>query len=350
MVLAVEHPEQFDILYSLEILITSISRRLEVEELEIEYLRSIASLIPAHATALYFFQPGEAKPLRIAAKGVDEGFLSYYETTGRELDPLRRWITANLSPYQSQLLLGLEGWQLHPVYRVVGTANIDFAMQSPILFGPDIIGTLNFGRTVKEGPFSKPDLTTVSILSKFLSLAIANSLGNRNINLHQKQFSYAMDRIQHGIVITDADYSVQYANNAAKGLAVRAFGPDKPVEQLSDLIRDECQHKPRSKDAQRRKLATRHCQLPGSHTQQTLVLLNEIAPEATINYLKNILTQREIDVLQLVERGLHNQDIADRLCISTNTVKRHLDNIYCKLDVNSRIELLGKIYRLAREG
>jgi len=48
------------------------------------------------------------------------------------------------------------------------------------------------------------------------------------------------------------------------------------------------------------------------------------------------LTQRELEVLALVAQGYGNKEIATRLFISTNTVKRHLKSIFAKLEVGSR--------------
>jgi len=48
------------------------------------------------------------------------------------------------------------------------------------------------------------------------------------------------------------------------------------------------------------------------------------------------LTERELEVLALVAQGYGNKEIATRLFISTNTVKRHLKSIFAKLDVNTR--------------
>lgn len=48
------------------------------------------------------------------------------------------------------------------------------------------------------------------------------------------------------------------------------------------------------------------------------------------------LTVRELDVLTLITEGLNNQEIADRLCISLNTVKTHLKSIFQKLEVEDR--------------
>jgi DNA-binding NarL/FixJ family response regulator len=50
------------------------------------------------------------------------------------------------------------------------------------------------------------------------------------------------------------------------------------------------------------------------------------------------LTDRELEVLKLVARGLNNRDIARELYISENTVKNHIRNILEKLQLHSRME------------
>jgi DNA-binding NarL/FixJ family response regulator len=50
------------------------------------------------------------------------------------------------------------------------------------------------------------------------------------------------------------------------------------------------------------------------------------------------LTDRELEVLNLVAQGLNNRDIAKRLYISENTVKNHVRNILEKLQLHSRME------------
>jgi len=56
------------------------------------------------------------------------------------------------------------------------------------------------------------------------------------------------------------------------------------------------------------------------------------------------LSQRELEVLKLIEAGHSNQEIAAKLVISIATVKRHISNIYAKLGVKSRTQAvsLGK--------
>jgi HD-GYP domain-containing protein (c-di-GMP phosphodiesterase class II) len=48
------------------------------------------------------------------------------------------------------------------------------------------------------------------------------------------------------------------------------------------------------------------------------------------------LTQREVEVLRLVARGLSNKEIAERLVISPKTVANHVEHIYAKIDASTR--------------
>ncbi|MEO8071098.1 MAG: response regulator transcription factor [Acidobacteriota bacterium] len=52
------------------------------------------------------------------------------------------------------------------------------------------------------------------------------------------------------------------------------------------------------------------------------------------------LTPREIEIVGLIAQGLRNREIGERLFISEGTVKIHLHNIYEKLGVDGRLELL----------
>ena len=54
------------------------------------------------------------------------------------------------------------------------------------------------------------------------------------------------------------------------------------------------------------------------------------------------LTDRELEVLQLIADGLSRQEIATKLVLSLNTVKTHARNIYSKLGVNNQMQAVGK--------
>ncbi len=52
------------------------------------------------------------------------------------------------------------------------------------------------------------------------------------------------------------------------------------------------------------------------------------------------LSDREIEIIELVTAGLTNKDIADRLEISKRTVDNHISNILEKADVDNRVALV----------
>lgn len=61
-----------------------------------------------------------------------------------------------------------------------------------------------------------------------------------------------------------------------------------------------------------------------------------------INDADSVLSQREKEVLELLSKGLLYKEIAQQLGVGTETVKKHLKNIYQKLHVQNKIEALNK--------
>jgi len=58
-----------------------------------------------------------------------------------------------------------------------------------------------------------------------------------------------------------------------------------------------------------------------------------------------LLSEREMEVMKLVTRGLSNKDIADELCLSVRTVQGHMVNIFNKLNVSSRTEAVVHVLK-----
>ncbi len=58
------------------------------------------------------------------------------------------------------------------------------------------------------------------------------------------------------------------------------------------------------------------------------------------------ISPREVQVLERLARGDSNQEIAEALFVSANTIKTHLKNLYAKLDVSRRTQAVGKAREL----
>lgn len=79
---------------------------------------------------------------------------------------------------------------------------------------------------------------------------------------------------------------------------------------------------------------------------KTLKLLrNPVAFNSEIEKEKIELTSREIDVLEQLAQGLSYTVIAENLFLSPSTVRKHIENIYTKLQVHSKLEAVQKAKR-----
>lgn len=106
----------------------------------------------------------------------------------------------------------------------------------------------------------------------------------------------------------------------ANGYILKSDGPGKIVEALKDLFEGGSP-------------------MTGSIARKVVASFSKInhSNEATQS-----LTKREIEILNLLSKGMLNKEVANEINISTGTVKKHVQNIYEKLHVNTRVEAINK--------
>jgi DNA-binding NarL/FixJ family response regulator len=77
---------------------------------------------------------------------------------------------------------------------------------------------------------------------------------------------------------------------------------------------------------------------------------NRQVPELNIEkvnkYLLSSISEREFEVLQKIYQGKTNNQIANDLFVTVNTVKVHIKNTYLKLDVSSRTTAIARLREL----
>jgi DNA-binding NarL/FixJ family response regulator len=83
----------------------------------------------------------------------------------------------------------------------------------------------------------------------------------------------------------------------------------------------------------------KHCRVSRTALKELAqTTIREIEPEYKLLITVEPLTERELEVLQLIVDGHNNKAIARKLHITVNTVKTHLRNIFQKLCVNDRTQ------------
>jgi DNA-binding NarL/FixJ family response regulator len=130
----------------------------------------------------------------------------------------------------------------------------------------------------------------------------------------------------------DVDYVVSALANGAEGYLLKSLHP----RSLASSIR--LVHSGGT-------LVTKEmaASLISSHLQKEDVVLEEKNREDKQNLIHHYgLSEREVEVLKLLAKGLRNNEISERLFLSGGTVKNYISNIYAKLEVKGRREAADK--------
>jgi DNA-binding CsgD family transcriptional regulator len=84
-----------------------------------------------------------------------------------------------------------------------------------------------------------------------------------------------------------------------------------------------------------------------------MITLCDVSDESSLEAILQArfrLSRRELDVVRYASRGLYDDEIAEELCISKQTVHTHIKNIYRKVGVKSRIELCRAVIQISNPG
>jgi LuxR family maltose regulon positive regulatory protein len=88
-------------------------------------------------------------------------------------------------------------------------------------------------------------------------------------------------------------------------------------------------------------VATRNIPLPAGYITRLLAALQVTVTDTPPELPLDPLSERELEILQLIATGMSNKQLADRLVLTVGTVKWHLSNIYSKLNVRSRTQAVA---------
>lgn len=96
-------------------------------------------------------------------------------------------------------------------------------------------------------------------------------------------------------------------------------------------------------------LSSDKLKIPQKFRRKIIRLAEEPAEHTVSSEQKKLLTSREIEIMQCMEQGMNHAEIAQTLFISLNTVKRHIQNIYSKLNVSNKTMALTYFREMKNE-
>lgn len=286
------------------------------QEVQAVFDRFVFKLVPSSGYGWYQFNPGTAEPCVIHARGVSGRFLDRYESEGRSRDPLFRRLAAGLRTVCSDLHLSARERRGFEFQSNISSGRVARAIEAPLVVAGELIGTLNVSREPSTRPFTPGEVERLAVVARHVSIAIARAQRESELADRQRLFEKTSDLLSLPFVVSGPGGEMIFASRAAK------------------VILDQ-----RSVEAGDTGLVIRSVRLDG--TGALVSFLEE--PSTTRAQPTAILSRRELEIAELVARGLNNVEIAAAASISRNTVKQHLKHVFEKMRVRSRAELAATV-------
>jgi DNA-binding CsgD family transcriptional regulator len=204
-------------------------------------------------------------------------------------------------------------------------------LPSPPWHGKTFAFHRNGGRSSRD--FTTRDRLVLELLTPHFSRIWDEARTRRLIGKALAELDHADEQGPRGVVFFGTDGEAEFMSASAHRL-LRDFFPATPAGRLPAALAD-WRENGRSQSLLRRRGDRR---LVVEQTVDSLILEERVE--------KVPLTARECDVLSWVARGKTNAEIAQLLWLAPSTVRKHLENVYAKLGVNTRTAAVARFLGL----
>ncbi len=259
--------------------------------------------------------------------------------------------------------------------EILNQGGMEYQMTLYFYADGDCIAQLGIFHTAEQGDFSRKEVRIFETLVPM----IAQEYRSRRILQHARQrqsfLQNTYDRLPIGVVLLDAkmgfiranDLALEYCEDISQkvypsgGLISAEESLDPEVRAVRRVVLYVGSNIALDK-ADGQDVVVR----VGEDTEylcklDSFIFYSDIAEIESVNVLyiiryklrtkdekklitdKYDLTKRELEVIDLIEKGCSNKEIASRLFISSHTVKTHIMNIFKKTEVTSRTALMHKL-------
>jgi DNA-binding CsgD family transcriptional regulator len=237
--------------------------------------------------------------------------------------------------------------------------NLYYEVALPLIKGNKLIGGVGIFRPKEEGNFSRKDMEILAYLSNHIAYYLDQYQEAFQIKNENFIYKNCMYESPIGLVILDSDQSLISFNEAAEVFCMDILNHkacSRAVEEVVNMVMSNldlgginsgsCIYADLQQYTFKISLSIAPDIHKGVKVYYHIYIVKDLAKRKTdLSYLLQVykLTQRELEVIELISKGLSNREISEKLYISINTVRTHIDNIFSKLNVGSRMALINKI-------
>jgi DNA-binding CsgD family transcriptional regulator len=306
----------------------------------------------------------------------DKYYPTLYKDSFYQHSPL---LTEALSSSKIALKLGdsisFQDWERSVLYNgLIRPQHLYWELFLTLRWKNNLLGMITLWRAKEQPDYEDSDVLKAEMLALHLGVAVHNICLISQINTRDRHLLYTDEANSEGLLWLDHEFTPSFFNTEARDICLQLFSrtpgntynpgmdefpiPSYIIKDCSDLLsllKAEEQPIPLPKErvifTENGKRFRIECSLIWK-TDQTcpkpnfVVILSDLTDEKkreTTLQARFHLSRREIDVIYYLTRGLSDDEIAEKLYISRQTVHTHIKNIYRKLGAKSRIELYRRV-------
>ncbi len=344
--------------------LSTVYESIEIDRLRSNYLSGICDLVPASAYGFHLLEPQARLQPLLSGDGVADYFIYPETRVSSVFDYLPMHMVWTQERECGKTVAPGSDWRCDHWQEVVDPSRPAYFVRTPIVSADGrFLGALSFVRSGERPAFKYSELGMIRLVAHHMCVVLANALKYAEISERYSVAEGALQVIGAAVVVSDTSGSTKVANLQAR----RLMGQENPDPVTVDCIREGVRRNLLEMKASGKRIITSTIHLPShnqtgydclalrsvripSGEQAVATFLYNLDQVPSFRHLSSLLSKREIDVLELVAQGLHNKEIAESLVVTSNTVKHHLKQIFLKMRVNSRSELLAKAFSSVSEG
>lgn len=237
--------------------------------------------------------------------------------------------------------------------------NLYYEVALPLIIENRLIGGIGIFRSKEEGYFRNKDMEILAYLSNYIAYYLDQYQETSQIKNENFMYKNCVCQLPIGLVILDSNRSLINCNETAKLFCMDILNYksySSPVEDVINMVlsnldlnginSSSCIYANLQQYTFKISLSIIPNIYKGIETYYRIYIVKDLAKEKIgLSYLVQVykLTQRELEIIELISKGLSNREISENLYISINTVRTHIDNIFSKLNVSSRMAILNKM-------
>jgi DNA-binding CsgD family transcriptional regulator len=331
--------------------------------------------------AIFFFAYSDLKridPANLVTLNIDEAATSKYVQYYWRLDPVYRAASYKRDPvFTTDDILPRTRWfKLKYYTEFQRPQDIREELLICLRYGANLLGMVDLIRSKEEPDFDYRDILKAKIVAPCITATLHNAFLFSKIEQEKSTLADLLEHSSKGILILDYDLRPLYCNSKGKQVCFSLSNerPDQTKGVCSGDLPIPFEIAKSCLDLKALQKSGRHFAL-AHHTGTTIVRHNERfriesfliqdtsrtpSTASFAVYLENPyetthkrvegiidedhhLTKREMEIIQCVCEGLTNSQIAEKLFISRVTVETHMRNIFEKMGVQNRTELVAHI-------